>query len=162
MAAESAAENVTVLADRIRAAAFAYKREFIPIALESSSTATIVKIGVLPARLKDALTIAMKAADANQLPWVAMARSLGVIYFALFPADRSQASHRQIVAATNQILAAGASLGANTTIPWCPSEWKSTLKIWGPERPDLAEMQKVKKVFDPLGIFSPGRFRGGI
>jgi len=162
MAAESAAHNVTVVADRIRATAFAHKREFIPIALEASPATTIVKISVLPARLKDALTAAIKAADANQLPSAAMAKSLGVIYFALLPPDRSQASHRQVVAATNQILAADASLGANTTIPWCPPEWKSALKVWGPERRDLAEMQKVKKVFDPLGIFSPGRFIGGI
>jgi glycolate oxidase FAD binding subunit len=162
MAAESAAHDVIVLADRIRAAAFAYKREFIPIALESSPATTIVKISVLPACLKDALTAAIKAANANQLPWTALARSLGVIFFALLPADRSQTSHRQVIAATNQILAAGTNLGANTTIPWCPSEWKSALKVWGPERSDLAQMQKVKKVFDPLGIFSPGRFVGGI
>ena len=162
MAAESAAGNVTVLGDRVRAAAFAFKREFIPIALASSPATTIVKISVLPARLKDALVAAIKAADTNQLPWAAMARSLGVIYFALLPADLSEASHRQAVATTNHILAAGASLGANVTIPWCPSEWKSALKIWGPERHDLAQMQKVKKVFDPLGIFSPGRFIGGI
>jgi glycolate oxidase FAD binding subunit len=162
MAAESAADNVTVLADRVRAAAFAFKREFIPIALESSPATTIVKISVLPARLKDALTSAIKAAETNQLRWAAMARSLGVVYFALFPAEFNQASHRQAVATTNHILAAGASFGANMTIPWCPSEWKSALKIWGPERHDLAQMQKVKKVFDPLGIFSPGRFIGGI
>ncbi len=162
MAAESAADNVTVLADRVRAAAFAFKREVIPIAIESSPATTIVKISVLSARLKDALIAAIKAADTNQLPWAAMARSLGVIYFALLPADLSEASHRQAVATTNHILAAGASLGANMTIPWCPSEWKSVLKIWGPERHDLAQMQKVKKVFDPLGIFSPGRFIGGI
>ena len=162
MAAESAAGNVTVLGDRVRAAAFAFKREFIPIALASSPATTIVKISVLPTRMKEALAAAIKAADTNQLPWAAMARSLGIIYFALLPADLSQASHRQVVAATNQILAAGATLGANVTIPWCPSEWKSALKVWGPERPDLAQMRKVKKVFDPLGIFSPGRFIGGI
>jgi FAD/FMN-containing dehydrogenase len=34
-------------------------------------------------------------------------------------------------------------------------------KIWGSGH-DLAQMLKVKKVFDPLGIFSPGRFIGGI
>ena len=34
MAAESAAANVAVLGDRVRAAAFALKREFIPIALD--------------------------------------------------------------------------------------------------------------------------------
>jgi glycolate oxidase FAD binding subunit len=162
MATESAARDVTVLGDHVRAAAFAFKREFIPLALQSSPAATIVKISVLSARLKDALAAAVKAADTSQLPWAAMARSLGVIYFAFLPAVHSEASQRQIVVATNQVLAAGASLGANTTIPWCPSEWKSALKIWGPERHDLAQMQKVKKVFDPLGIFSPGRFTGGI
>jgi glycolate oxidase FAD binding subunit len=162
MAAESAAANVTVLGDRVRAAAFAFKREFIPIALQASPATTIVKISVLSARLKDALTAAINAADTNQLPWAAIARTLGVIYFAFLPAVHSEASQRQIVAATNQILAAGASLDANMTIPWCHSEWKSALKIWGPDRHDLAQMQKVKKVFDPLGIFSPGRFIGGI
>ncbi|MGB9245614.1 MAG: FAD-binding oxidoreductase [Candidatus Acidiferrales bacterium] len=162
MAAESAASNVTVLGDRVRAAAFAFKREFIPVALASSPATTIVKVSVLSARLKDAFIAAITAADTNQLPWAAMARSLGVIYFVLLPADLSQASHRQVVAATNQILAVGASLGANMTIPWCPSEWKSALKVWGPERHDLAQMRKVKKVFDPIGIFSPGRFIGGI
>jgi FAD/FMN-containing dehydrogenase len=91
-----------------------------------------------------------------------MTRSLGVIYFALLPADRNQASQRQVIAATNQIQAACANLEANTTIPWCPWEWKSALKVWGPERSDLAQMQKVKKVFDPFGVFSPGRFIGGI
>ena len=54
MAAESSAANVIVLGDRVRAAAFAFKREFIPIALESSPATTIVKISVLSARLKDA------------------------------------------------------------------------------------------------------------
>jgi glycolate oxidase FAD binding subunit len=162
MAAESSAANVIVLGDRVRAAAFAFKREFIPIALVASPATTMVKISVLSARLKDALSAAIKAAETNRLPWAAMARSLGVIYFALLPAELGQASQRQVVAATNQILAAGASLGANMTIPWCPSEWKSALRIWGPERHDLAQMRKVKTVFDPLGIFSPGRFIGGI
>jgi FAD/FMN-containing dehydrogenase len=162
IAAESSAANVIVLGDGALAATFAFKREFIPIALESSPATTIVKISVLSARLKDALIAAIKAADATQLPWAVMARSLGVIYFALLPAEHSQASNRQVVTATNQILDASVSLGANVTIPWCPSEWKTALKIWGPERRDLAQMQKVKKVFDPLGIFSPGRFIGGI
>ncbi len=90
MAAESSAVNVVVLGDRARAAAFAFKREFIPIALVSSPATTIVKISVLSARLKDVLSAAMKAADANQLPWAVMARSLGVIYFALLPGSSAK------------------------------------------------------------------------
>ncbi len=162
MAAESGADEVRVLGDDVRPAAFAHKREFIAIALDSSPATTIVKISVLPTRMKEALTAAAQAADANQLSWAAMARGLGVIHFALLPNERSDAASRAVTAATNQILTAGAALGANTTIPWCPAEWKNTLKVWGPDRGDFAQMQKVKKIFDPHGVFSPGRFVGGL
>ena len=161
IAAESAAAGITVISDKVRSAAFAHKREFVPIALAASRAATIVKLGVLPMRMKEALDAGAKAADANELPWAAMARGLGVIYFVLLPTERNDAAHRKVTAATNQILAAASALDANATIPWCPAEWKSTLKIWGPERSDIAQMQKVKKIFDPIGIFSPGRFVGG-
>jgi glycolate oxidase FAD binding subunit len=162
IAVESGADSVRVLGDDVRPAAFAHKREFIAIALDSSPATTIVKISVLPTRMKEALTAAANAADANQLSWAAMARGLGVIYFALLPNERSDAAHRAVTVATNQILAAGATLGANTTIPWCPAEWKNTLRVWGPDRGDFAQMQKVKKIFDPHGVFSPGRFVGGL
>lgn len=162
MAAESRAGEVRVLGDDVRAAAFAHKLEFIPIALDSSPAATIMKISVVPTRMKEALEAAAQAAGANQLSWAAMVRALGVIYFALLPADCSDAARLAVSAATNQILAAGVALGANATIPWCPSEWKSSLKVWGPERSDFAQMQKVKRVFDPHGVLSPGRFVGGL
>jgi len=55
-----------------------------------------------------------------------------------------------------------AALGGHATIPWCPTEWKSALKVWGLPRADFAQMLKLKKVFDPAGVFSPGRFVGGI
>jgi glycolate oxidase FAD binding subunit len=162
IAAESSADRATVLDGETLRAAFAHKREFIPIALDSSPATTIMKIGVLPTHMEDALTAAANAADANQVPWAALARGLGVIYFALLPNELTDATRRQVGTATNHILASCAALSANVTIPWCPSEWKSTLKIWGPERGDSAEMRKVKKIFDPLSIFSPGRFVGGL
>jgi len=104
-----------------------------------------MKISVLPMRMKDVLAEAARAAEANSLRWAAMARGLGVIYLALMPGDRSEASLGRVMNATNQIFEAGARLEANATIPWAPSEWKSALKIWGFERGDFAQMQKVKK-----------------
>ena len=32
----------------------------------------------------------MRAAESNSLPWAAMARGVGVIYFALLPAERDE------------------------------------------------------------------------
>ena len=162
LAAECGAANVSVLGDDTRPSVWGRLREALPILLDASPATTIIKIGILPSRMQEVIVKAAKMADANHLHWAAIARGLGVIYFALLPTERSQASQREVAAATSEILAAASTLGANVTIPWGPSEWKATLKIWGPGRNDFAQMQKVKKVFDPLGVFSPGRFIGGI
>ncbi len=161
MAEESGATGVAVLAENLRPA-FNRKREFIPIALQSSPAASIVKISVLPARMLQALDHTARAAESNSLPWLAMARGVGVIYFALLPAERDEVTEVRTATATDAIHVACAELGGHSTIPWCPAEWKRKLKIWGLPRGDFAQMQKLKRVFDPLGVLSPGRFVGGI
>jgi glycolate oxidase FAD binding subunit len=161
MAEEAGATAVTVLAENLQPA-FNRKREFVPIALDSSPAATIVKMSVIPMRMMDALTRAQRAAESNALPWAAMARGLGVIYFALLPAGRSEDVKVGTAAAMDAIHAACAELGGHSTVPWCPAEWKNAVKIWGPPRADFVQMQKVKRIFDPQGILSPGRFVGDI
>jgi glycolate oxidase FAD binding subunit len=144
------------------AAAFGRKREFIPIALESSPACTIMKVSVVPEHLEHALAAMKHAAEDHSLPWGALARGVGVIYLALLPAERDQKSLNCVLATTNRIQEDCAQLAGHSTIPWCPSEWKSALRLWGPERADLALMRKVKNVFDPRGTLAPGRFMGGI
>jgi glycolate oxidase FAD binding subunit len=161
IAEEAGATGAVVLADNLRPA-FNCKRDFIPIALGSSPAATIIKMSVLPMRMAGVLASAQKAAEGNALPWAAIARGLGVIYFALLPAERNEDARERMVKVTDAIHAACAELGGHSTIPWCPAEWKSTLKIWGPARADFTLMQKLKRVFDPHGVLSPGRFLGGI
>jgi glycolate oxidase FAD binding subunit len=162
MAEESGAVNVSVLDDSTRLRVFSRKREFIPIALSASPATTIMKISALPARMKEVLTEAQRAAESNSLEWAALARGIGVIYVALLPRDRDEQSRARVRSATNEILAAAAKLNGHGTIPWAPPEWKGALKIWGLERGDFGQMQKVKRVFDPHGILAPGRFLGGI
>jgi glycolate oxidase FAD binding subunit len=162
MAEECGAVDATVLEGPELTSAFALKREFIPIALESSSATTILKISVLPRQLSEALANAAREADNNRLRWAAMARGLGVIYFAILPTESSDATKQQVLQTADNILASCAALGGHATIPWCPTEWKSALKVWGLPRADFAQMLKLKKVFDPAGVFSPGRFVGGI
>ena len=144
------------------ASAFALKREFIPLALSSSSATTILKMSVLPRQIAEALTTATREAESRHLRWAAMARGVGVIYFAILPTESNEATKPQVVQASDNILSACAALGGHATIPWCPTEWKNALKVWGLPRADFAQMLKLKKAFDPDGIFSPGRFVGGI
>jgi FAD/FMN-containing dehydrogenase len=157
MAEQSGATGFTILAENLPPA-WTRKVEFIPIALASSPATTIVKLSVLPTHMKDALAAARQAAETNDLRWAAMARGLGIIYFAILPSEHSDEQRQRVANATTAIQESCAKLEAHSTIPWCPAEWKSTLQIWGPQRPDFPQMQKVKAVFDPQNILSPGRF----
>jgi len=162
MADESGAVDASVLDADQTSHTLSRVREFIPIALESSPATTIVKIGVPPARMAEILAAAARAAEANSLPWAALARGLGVIYFALLPGERSEQARISAARTTSEILAECYALGGHATIPWCPGEWKNALAVWGRERGDFEIMRKLKKVFDPRGVLSPGRFVGGI
>jgi glycolate oxidase FAD binding subunit len=161
MAEQSGATGVSALAENLPPA-WARKREFVPIALASSPATTIVKLSVLPTRMAEVLASAQKAAESNELRWAAMARGVGIIYFALLPGDHTDEWRGRVASAAKEIQDAAAKLGGHATIPWCPSEWKSALSIWGPARPDFPQMQKVKAVFDPQGVLSPGRFVGAL
>ncbi len=162
MAEECGAVDAAVLEGPQLASAFALKREFIPLALSFSSAATILKISVLPRQIAEALTAATREAESRHLPWVVMARGVGMIYFTILAGESSEATKQQVVQASDNILLACAALGGNATIPWCPTAWKNTLRVWGPPRADFAQMLKLKKAFDPDAILSPGRFVGGI
>jgi glycolate oxidase FAD binding subunit len=136
-------------------------REFVTIALESSEAATIVKLSVLPGhmtRLAGDVECALRESD---LPWAAMLRGVGVIYFALLPKVLDETARNVVVQTTERILAFCTAVGGNASVPWCPHEWKSSLSVWGKSTGDIEQARKLKKVFDPPGILAPGRFAGG-
>jgi len=173
-ALERSAGEVGKMAERIGATSFAISEgelslaapdrtsEFSSAALASAPAATIFKLSVLPTKMTAIIDSAARAADAAQLRWAVNARGVGVVYFALLPAGENEDELSRVSRATKEILARCAALDGNATIPWCPSEWKSALPIWGPERGDLGPMRALKKVFDPHGVLAPGRFMGGI
>jgi glycolate dehydrogenase FAD-binding subunit len=170
MAQEAGASDVSVLSDEL-SHAWNRKREFIPIALASFPSATVLKISTVPNRVVNALDQAARAAESSGLTWLAMARGVGVLYFVMFPPESedsavSAGAEWRIRAATvaRKISLDVQRLGGNFSIPWCPVEWKPALSewIWGPASPDFAQMRKLKSAFDPLGILSPGRFVGGL
>jgi glycolate oxidase FAD binding subunit len=161
IAADCGATGVTVLAENL-APAWARKREFIPIALASSLATTVVKVSVLPSRMKDVLDVAQAAADANSLPWASLARGTGIVYFAVLPPDQNPDTFARVQKTIDAIHQAAAKLEANSTVPWCPDAWKLDLHTWGLDPRNVSQMRKLKNVFDPRNVLSPGRFVGGI
>jgi glycolate oxidase FAD binding subunit len=162
IAREAGSTAMRVLGGRELTGAFSYKRELIPIALDSSPATTIVKMSVLPMRMKEAIEGAARIAEGSGLKWAAMARGIGVIYVALLPSEKNEDARRRVVEATEKILQACGTLEGNATVPWCPAEWKGAVKVWGLEQAEFPMMAKLKNVFDAPGVLSPGRFMGGL
>jgi glycolate oxidase FAD binding subunit len=162
MAEQAGATALTTREGQGPLAASAGTHEFVPAAMASSPGATILKLSVLPTKMRAIVDAAARAADAAALCWAALARGLGVIYFGLLPPGRNEETLVRVSRVANEIIAQCVALGGNSTIPWCPAGWKATLPIWGPERDDFLQMRGLKKVFDPHDILSPGRFMGGI
>ena len=162
IADQAGCASCAIFGDDQNPASFGRLREFVSIALESSPAATIIKVGVVRSKLKDVLAVAESTAQANELRWAAQAGGSGVAHLALLANARDEQSRVRVASASERTVAACAQLGGNVTIPWRPSEWKSAMNVWGPERGDFAQMRRLKQVFDPAGILAPGRFAGGI
>ncbi|MGH9776261.1 MAG: FAD-binding oxidoreductase [Candidatus Acidiferrales bacterium] len=162
IAAECAAEDVAVLGDNRRPKVWGRLRECFAMLQECSPATTIFKISALPAEVQRFLPELKRAAEACQLAHATLVRGVGIIYFALLPEESRDEAMERLELAARDIFDRCTALGASAIIPWCPLELKKRVNIWGAPRADFALMQKVKQVFDPRGLFSPGRFAGGL
>ena len=105
------------------------------------------------------------------LPSIAVAASLrsatflraaGVLYFMVLAEHEQLSSIDALSNVSETIFAAVAELHGSATLLHAPQTLKQRISIWGPKRPDFLMMERVKRSFDPKGIFSPGRFVGGL
>ncbi|MND09924.1 hypothetical protein D3C83_336310 [compost metagenome] len=56
---------------------------------------------------------------------------------------------------------AGLRAGTRPMIEWCPAVVKREMSVWPPPGNDQMLAEKLKRLFDPGDILSPGRFLGG-
>jgi len=130
----------------------------IPVLLEASPSAAIFKISTLPARLAPLLQQLRALADQASLAHAALARACGVLYFALLPNSDAPPNLQRLTETAPRVFALCASENAFASLPWCPTQVKRSVNIWGPPRPDFALMRRLKSAFDSQDIFAPGRF----
>jgi glycolate oxidase FAD binding subunit len=162
MAAETGAASSTVLGDEKRPLVWGRLRECISLMLDSSPLATIVKISARPTQLSRLLPALQQTCEQRSYPFVALTRGAGVVYLALLPWKSDAEEIRRLAEICAHLHDQATILGDHVTIPWCPTELKRRVSVWGLPRGDLDLMLKVKDVFDPQHVLSPGRFYGGI
>lgn len=83
-----------------------------------------------------------------------------MIHLLLEPGDAK--SGDRAVSVAKRLLEECESMGGNLVVERASAQIKGQLPIWGAPPQDLALMKRIKEQMDPFGLFSPGRFVGGI
>ncbi len=84
----------------------------------------------------------------------------GILCFKL--CSVADANISELKALVSEWREAARSFGGYMLVERSPISFKSDFDVWGVEEPQLAWHRKIKKEFDPDGVFAGGRFVGGI
>jgi glycolate oxidase FAD binding subunit len=163
MAGVANADEFVRLHDEENSSVLARIREFPRFVLDAAPTALIFRVGVLPTAMAPLLTRLHQLAAHNHLDFAALTRASGIVYAAFLPQEGAPTPFATLVKTSGEIFQACGEHGGQAMLEWCPAEVKREADgVWGPARQDFALMQRVKSVFDPQSVLSPGRFAGGI
>jgi glycolate oxidase FAD binding subunit len=150
--------DAALLEEREAAARLARVREFISIVLRSAPETAIVKMGVLPGQMARVLDEAASISAKQELPSAAIARGVGVIYFALLSTVSDEESRLRVVTALDELAEAVERCDGNFTVPWAPEKWRGAMAARKTNGDELALMREIKRAFDPQGAFAPDPF----
>lgn len=89
-------------------------------------------------------------------------RAAGVIYFAVLAEQEQLSAIDALSNLAEQLFSAITAESGSAVLLHAPQTLKQRINVWGARRPDFPLMEKVKRAFDPKGIFAPGRFVGGL
>ncbi|MGB7023231.1 MAG: FAD-binding oxidoreductase [Candidatus Acidiferrales bacterium] len=136
-------------------------REFPALTANKLTDGVIAKVITLPTQMAETVQSLKDIATEHDLPCAVFARGVGVIYFALLPAEREATTMTRLAQCAKEIVS-GAGKNNRGLILQSPLELKRELNVWRKPGEDFPLMQRVKQAFDPHGIFAPGRFLGGL
>ena len=126
----------------------------------ATSQAVVFRFATLPARLADLLRAVRSFATSTWMPSAALIRSGSIIYLALLPQAGDETATKQITYFWKSVGSLHGQLQFDAAVLFCPTEWKPELAA-GALVPRSIELQRrVKKAFDPNGVFASGRVGG--
>ena len=164
-AAAADAAGFITLDDSEMSSVIAGIAEFPRLVLDATPQAMIFRISLLPTAMPPLIARLTEVADRNGLGLATATRASGFLYAAFLPKETDAAPAQNLADAAQEVfkLCGDPQIGARAMIEWCPTEVKRAGNgIWESPRPELELMQRVKNVFDPQRVLSPGRFAGGI
>jgi glycolate oxidase FAD binding subunit len=165
MASTAKAAEFMPLSDTEHSSVLARISEFPRLVLEAAPLATILRIGVVPTAMPLLLGGLSGFAEECGLTLATLTRASGIMYVAVLQKEGSEESLEMMDKFLNRVsfLNLVQDMDAHAMLEWCPTEVKRAAgDVWGTSRQDFALMHRVKNVFDPQNVLSPGRFPSGI
>jgi glycolate oxidase FAD binding subunit len=136
-------------------------REAFPLLRAASRDAVglrIVHPRLSPENLHDFCKIAAK----ESLTAHVLLRPVGVSYFALVAGSGEGNANGSLPRAANAAISRLTKNGATHSVLHASTLLKASIPLWGPQGPDFALMQRLKRAFDPSNTFAPGRLAEGL
>jgi glycolate oxidase FAD binding subunit len=167
MALAAGAGEFIVVKDEVEEAA-APLRELMARLRQEKSTSIGARIGVLATEARGLLRQLRADAQHEGLACAILFQASGLAHLTvrdaadLVPVPANDDLMARLQRTAEQVFEAARAHRARAVIEWCPAALKSRLNVWGEASAAFALEQKVKSIFDPGNIFSPGRFVGGL
>jgi FAD/FMN-containing dehydrogenase len=118
---------------------------------------TILK-GALPlVATEEFLSHAQQEAEAERIALASFAQvGVGIVHLCALQETMSA----NLVGLVARLRQAATDHGGTLAIDHCPGDLKGHVDVWGAGGDDLGAMRRMKAVWDPNGVLSPGRFLG--
>ena len=162
MAKDASAQNAVAMHDDQFAALLEILREAPATMRDAAAEAVVLRFAALPSQVVDLLRAVRSFARSSWMTAPVLVRSGCVIYVALLPRAGDEAALKQVQYFWKSVGSLRGKLEFKGAIVFCPSKWKGTLNVWEHAGFDVEMERRVKKAFDPNGVFARGRFIGGM
>lgn len=162
LARESSAQNAVVMHDEPFTALLEILREAPAALRDAAAHAVVVRFTTLPSQLADLLRALRSFAGSSWMTAPVLARGGSVVYLALLPREGGDTVLRQLDYFWKSVGSLRGKLDFRGALLFCPPRWKAALNVWEHVGFDAEMERRVKKAFDPNGMFARGRFAGGM
>jgi glycolate oxidase FAD binding subunit len=115
-----------------------------------------MRVSVMPSKVADVAEV-LDRRFAGEAPMISATATVGLLRLQLSPADNARA-----LTLVEEVREIAARYGGFVIVDAASPAVKQQIDVFGPPRPDLEIMRRLKAELDPKGILSPGRMWGRI
>jgi len=162
MSREAGAQNAVTMHDDQFAALLEILREAPVTMRDAVQEAVVMKFTALPSQLMDLLRAVRSFAGSSWMTAPVLVRSVCVVYMALLPHAGDETVLKQLDYFWKSVGSLRGKLEFRGSVVFCPAKWKAALNVWEHVEVDAELERRVKRAFDPNGVFARERFVGGL